>query len=207
MPRMRPLRVERQLAAASDVARLLVGEEHFRARAAPLHRPAELLRREQQRAVLGIEVEAHAEAAADLLAPRCDLLRRHAEHRDSWPRMPSTPCVQACRVYWPRSGVEARRCRRAAPSGCRPRASCARRASPRVPRARTRRRSRPRRRLPKSNNRLPGTSSCSCGAPAASASAVATTAGRSRYSTATSSAASCAAAADSATTQATHSPT
>ena len=78
---MRPLRVERELAVRAHVARLLVGEEHFRARAGPLDRPAELLRREQRGAILGVEVEAHAEAAADLLGDDADLLRRHAEHR------------------------------------------------------------------------------------------------------------------------------
>ena len=81
MPRIWPCASSASVAGWRDVARLLVGEEHFAARADPLHRPAELLRREEQRAVFRIDVEAHAEAAADFLRDDAHLLRRHAEHR------------------------------------------------------------------------------------------------------------------------------
>jgi hypothetical protein len=72
--------VERHLAAVHDVARLFVGDEHLGARADPLHRAPELFRREQQRAVFRVDVEAHPEAASDLLGDDADLLRRHAQH-------------------------------------------------------------------------------------------------------------------------------
>src|SRR3989454_968556 len=72
--------VERHLAAVHDVARLLVAGEYLGARADPLHRPAEPLRSEQQRAIFRVDVEAHAEAAADFLGDDADLLGRHAEH-------------------------------------------------------------------------------------------------------------------------------
>ncbi len=81
MPTMRPEASSASSPRDSDVARLLVGEEHFRAAAGPLHRPPERSCGEERSAVLGIEVEAHAEAAADLFGDHADLLRRHAEHR------------------------------------------------------------------------------------------------------------------------------
>ena len=79
------VRVERHLRGMHDVARLLVAEEHFRARAAPLHRPAQGLRGVEQRAVFRVGVETHAEAPADLLGHHPHLLRRHAEHRRELP--------------------------------------------------------------------------------------------------------------------------
>jgi hypothetical protein len=75
-----PRLVERHLGAVRDVARLLVGQEDLRARADPFHRAAELLGGDQHGTVLGIGVEAHAEAAAHLLGDDADLLRRGAEH-------------------------------------------------------------------------------------------------------------------------------
>ena len=80
IPSDAPGGVEGELAVREHVARLLVGEEHLRAGAGPLHRAAERFRREERRAVFRVEVEAHAEAAADFLGDHADLFRRHAEH-------------------------------------------------------------------------------------------------------------------------------
>ena len=77
--------VECQLARVHDVARLLVADKNFRAAADPFDRPAKLLRRQEQRAILGIGVEAHAKPAADLLGHDTHLVRCHAKDRRQLP--------------------------------------------------------------------------------------------------------------------------
>ena len=91
-------RVERHLRGVHDVARLLVAEEYLRTRPDPFHRAPELLRRVEERAVFGICVEAHAEAAADFLRddPRT-FSGGTPRTAESCPRMGPTPCVVACR--------------------------------------------------------------------------------------------------------------
>ena len=204
---MRPSRVQRHLARVHDVARLLVAEEHFRARADPLHRAAELLRREQQRAVFRIGVEAHAEAAADLLGHHAHLLRRHAEHRRQLPaHRPDALRGGVQEVHVLRRIVGTHRRARLHRVADHARVVGAQLHHARRP-ARTRPRSRRRRRR---RSRAPGCRArrrAAAARPSASASARSVTAGSSSYSTTTASAASCACAAVSATISATGSPT
>ena len=58
----------------------MVAEEAFGALVGPFHRPAELLRSQQQRAILRIDLRLHPEGAADVTGQHVDLVRRHLEH-------------------------------------------------------------------------------------------------------------------------------
>ena len=176
---MRPLASSASSPGVHDVARLLVAEEHLRARADPFHRPAELLRRVEQRAVFRIGVEAHAEAAADFLGDHAHLFRRHAEHRRELPAHRPDALRGAVQVVQVLARDRRNPWRRAAPSDCRPRASD-RRAASRPCAAFANAASVAASSPPsKSSTRLPGAPACSCGAPWASASAAVVTAGRS----------------------------
>ena len=64
--------VERELAGELRGAAVMVADDGLEARADPLHRPAERLRRMHQRAVLGIGLRADAEAAADVARVQAD---------------------------------------------------------------------------------------------------------------------------------------
>ena len=66
------VRVERELGLADPVARMLVGENRLAPLARPLHRPAELLRRPQDEAVLHVGPALRAEAAADVAGDDAD---------------------------------------------------------------------------------------------------------------------------------------
>ena len=91
--------VERQLGDALVVAAVMVAQEALGALVGPLHRPAERLRRQQQRAVLGIDLRLHAERAADIAGQHAHLVGRHARARPARPpRRPITPWQPTCSV-------------------------------------------------------------------------------------------------------------
>ena len=76
---MRPSRGQRDARRRQEIAPGVVGEEGFRAVVGPFHRPADALRRPQDRRLLGIEIVAQPEAAADVGADEMDFLVGHAE--------------------------------------------------------------------------------------------------------------------------------
>ena len=71
--------VEAEPRLGHDVARVVVGEERLGAVAGPFHRPAEAARRPHHRDLLGIEIGARAESAADVGADHVHVLLRHLE--------------------------------------------------------------------------------------------------------------------------------
>ena len=73
------LAVEAEPCLGDDVARGVVGQERLVAVAGPFHRPAEALGRPDHRDLLGIDIEARAEGAADIGADHAHALRRHVE--------------------------------------------------------------------------------------------------------------------------------
>ncbi len=72
--------VERERGLDVLVAALRIGEEALGAVGAPFHGPAEEARRNGGEDVLGIEIAARAEAAADIVGDHAKPLGRHAEH-------------------------------------------------------------------------------------------------------------------------------
>ncbi len=76
---MRPSLVSASRAVVTRSRPGIIGEEGFRAVVGPFHRPADALRRPQDRGLLGIEIVAQPEAAADVGADEADLLQRQAE--------------------------------------------------------------------------------------------------------------------------------
>ena len=62
----------------NGVARLRVGDEGFRARRLPVHRPAEFPGADQHRDIFRIDRGLHAEGAADILGDDAQLVVRHA---------------------------------------------------------------------------------------------------------------------------------
>ena len=71
--------VERELRFGHEVPPLVVGEEGFRTVARPFHRAAEAARREQHGDLLGIDIGARAEPAADIGADHPHALGRQLE--------------------------------------------------------------------------------------------------------------------------------
>ena len=88
---MRPSLVEREPRRGDEVAAGIVGEEGFRAVVGPFHRPADALGRPQDRGLLGIEIVAQPEAAADVGADEADFLRRQPKLSASTMRGAWTP--------------------------------------------------------------------------------------------------------------------
>ena len=70
---------QRQPRGGDEIAAGIIGEEGFRAVVGPFHRPADALRRPQDRGLLGIEIVAQPKAAADVGADEADLLQRQPE--------------------------------------------------------------------------------------------------------------------------------
>ncbi len=73
--------VERKLGLGDGVARLIVGQEGFRPRRHPVHRPSGGLRRQQQSRIFRIGRRLHAEGAADILGDHAQALRREPHDR------------------------------------------------------------------------------------------------------------------------------
>ena len=74
--------VHRQLGVGDVVAAVGVGEEALAALGGPLHRPADPLRRQQADALLGVDEDLGAEAAADVRRDDAQLvLGRDADER------------------------------------------------------------------------------------------------------------------------------
>ena len=70
---------QREPCGRDEIAARIVGEEGFRAVVGPFHRTADALGRPQDRGLLGIEIVAKPEAAADVGADEADLLQRQTE--------------------------------------------------------------------------------------------------------------------------------
>ena len=72
--------VEGEFANRDHVAALIVAQKSFRAVACPLHRALELMRRPRDRDLLGIEMCAQAERAADILRDDVHVFWRQIQH-------------------------------------------------------------------------------------------------------------------------------
>ena len=88
------LLVERQLGLGVDVARLVVGQEGFRARRHPMDRPAEFLGADQERDIFRIGAGLQPERAADVLGDDAHALLRQIHDAMMFSRMAPAPCEQ-----------------------------------------------------------------------------------------------------------------
>ena len=80
MPRMRPVARRPRRGLVALLARMVGGHQMLAPVLDPFHRAPEAQRRDADQHVLGIELAAHAEAAADMAFVEMHRRRRAAEH-------------------------------------------------------------------------------------------------------------------------------